>query len=377
MNQETYGIIIYQEQVMQIAVKMAGYTLGEADILRRAMSKKKEAILLKEKEKFINGSINNGFSKDKAEMVYNLILKFANYGFNKSHAVAYAMIAYKMAFLKTHFYSYFMLSLLTSAINNENKTSIYISKLRGKNVKVLSPDINLSSTEYIIHNNMIVCPLSIIRNVGMNVANIILTERKKGPFESFNSFVKRTYNKSVNRKVLESLILANCFSNFGYNKHTLINNLDDVINYAELVSDNSLIEIEEPLINITNEYSKDELIKQEFDTFGFYLSAHPVSKYKEANDLSTLNLEDYAGKYINIVLEIINIKEIITKNNDVMAFVKACDEYKQIDLTLFPKIYKDNNNLKPHDIINVYGKVEKRLDNYQMVASKIVNLKKE
>ena len=211
----------------------------------------------------------------------------------------------------------------------------------------------------------------------MNVANIILTERKKGPFESFNSFVKRTYNKSVNRKVLESLILANCFSNFGYNKHTLINNLDDVINYAELVSDNSLIEIEEPLINITNEYSKDELIKQEFDTFGFYLSAHPVSKYKEANDLSTLNLEDYAGKYINIVLEIINIKEIITKNNDVMAFVKACDEYKQIDLTLFPKIYKDNNNLKPHDIINVYGKVEKRLDNYQIVASKIVNLKKE
>ena len=374
---ETYGIIIYQEQVMQIAVKMAGYTLGEADILRRAMSKKKEAILLKEKEKFITGSINNGYSKEKAENVYNLILKFANYGFNKSHAVAYAIIAYKMAFLKTHFYSYFMLSLLTSAINNENKTSIYISKLRSKNISVLPPDINLSSTEYIIHNNEIICPLSIIRNVGMNVASIILTERDKGLFESFTNFVKRTYNKSVNRKVLESLILANCFNSFGYNKHTLMINLDNVINYAELSSDNTLIEIEEPLIDIVNEYSKDELIKQEFDTFGFYLSAHPVSKYKEANALSTLNLENNIGKYINIVLEVISIKEVITKNNDVMAFVKASDEYKQIDLTLFPKTYKDNNNIKSHDIIKVYGKVEKRLDNYQIVVSKIVNLKKE
>lgn len=374
---ETYGIIIYQEQVMQIAVKMARYTLGEADILRRAMSKKKEAILLKEKEKFITGSINNGYSKEKAENVYNLILKFANYGFNKSHAVAYAIIAYKMAFLKTHFYSYFMLSLLTSAINNENKTSIYISKLRSKNISVLPPDINLSSTEYIIHNNEIICPLSIIRNVGMNVASIILTERDKGLFESFTNFVKRTYNKSVNRKVLESLILANCFNSFGYNKHTLMINLDNVINYAELSSDNTLIEIEEPLIDIVNEYSKDELIKQEFDTFGFYLSAHPVSKYKEANALSTLNLENNIGKYINIVLEVISIKEVITKNNDVMAFVKASDEYKQIDLTLFPKTYKDNNNIKSHDIIKVYGKVEKRLDNYQIVVSKIVNLKKE
>ena len=374
---ETYGIIIYQEQVMQIAVKMAGYTLGEADILRRAMSKKKEAILLKEKEKFISGSISNGYSKEKAENVYNLILKFANYGFNKSHAVAYAMIAYKMAFLKTHFYSYFMLSLLTSAINNENKTSIYISKLRSKNVQVLSPDINLSSTEYIIHNKEIICPLSIIRNVGMNAANIILTEREKGKFESFISFVKRTYNKSVNRKVLEFLILANAFSSFGYNKRTLMLNLDNVINYAELSSDNTLIEIEEPLIDVVNEYTKDELIKQEFDTFGFYLSAHPVSKYKDANALSTLNLEENDQKYINIVLEVINIKEVITKNNDVMAFVKASDEYKQIDLTLFPKTYKENNNIKPHDIINVFGKVEKRLDNYQIVVSKIINLKKE
>ena len=187
---------------MQIAVKMAGYTLGEADILRRAMSKKKETILLKEKEKFISGSINNGYTKELSEKVYNLILKFANYGFNKSHAVAYSVIAYKMAFLNTHFYSYFMLSVLNNSINNENKTSVYISKLRQKNITVLPPDINISSNSYTINNNNIICPLSIIRNVGTNISNIILKERENGIYKDFIDFVRRTYNKSINRKIL-------------------------------------------------------------------------------------------------------------------------------------------------------------------------------
>ena len=374
---ETYGIIIYQEQVMQIAVKMAGYTLGEADILRRAMSKKKEEVLLKEKEKFITGSINNGYKEEVALKVYNLILKFANYGFNKSHAVAYAMIAYKMAFLKTHFYSYFMLSLLSNVINNENKTSMYISKLRSNKITVLPPDINLSLEKYTIHNEKIICPLSIIRNVGTNIANVILTERENGEYKSFTNFVKRTYGKSVNRKAIESLIQAGVFNCFNYNKKTLMINLDNILNYAELSMDNTLIEIEEPLIDVVNEYSKEELIKQEFDMFGFYLQAHPVSKYKDNSAINTLNLNEYVGKYINIVLEIIKIKEIVTKKNDVMAFVKANDEYKEIDLTLFPKEYEMYNDIKIHDIINVYGKVEKRLDNLSIVVSKIIKLTKE
>ena len=142
---------------MQIAGIMAGYTLGEADILRRAMSKKKGEILQDERHKFISGSVSRGYTEELATKVYNLILKFANYGFNKSHAVSYAMVAYKMAFLKTHFYSYFMLSLLTNVINNEGKTSNYISKLRQHNVKVLLPDINKSMSEYIINNKIIIC----------------------------------------------------------------------------------------------------------------------------------------------------------------------------------------------------------------------------
>jgi len=372
---ETYGIIIYQEQIMKIACTMAGYTLGESDILRRAMSKKKESILLKEKSKFINGSIKNGYSQELAEKVYNLILKFANYGYNKSHAVAYAIISYKMAFLKTHFYSYFMLSLLTNDINNENKTSTYIAKLRQKNIKVLPPDINNSKEKYIIINNQIICPLSIIRNIGASITTSILKEREKGPFQDFIDFVKRMYNQTVNKKAIESLILAGTFDSFGYNKKTLIENLDNIINYAELVSDNTLIELEPPIVDEFSEYSKEELIKNEFNTFGFYLSYHPVSKYRNDKTINTINLDDYVEKYINIILEINSIKEVITKKNDVMAFIKASDEFRQIDLTIFPKIYKENQNLEKYDIINVYGKVEKRFDEYQIVVSKIIKIK--
>ena len=371
---ETYGIIIYQEQVMQIAVKMAGYTLGEADILRRAMSKKKEEILLKEKEKFVAGSIKQGYSEELAIKVYNLILKFANYGFNKSHAVSYAMIAYRMAFLKTHFYRYFMLSLLTSAINNEVKTSNYISKLRMHDVMVNNPDINLSGINYVIHNKEIIAPLSIIRNVGVTVANQIISERENGEYKSFTDFVKRTLGRQVNRKVLESLILAGVFSKFGYNKKTLINNLDNVINYAEVASTASLIEIEEPIIDEFTEYTQEELIDQELLVYGFYISNHPVSKYKKAGNISSLEISKYDNKYINIVLQITSIKEVITKKNDVMAFLKASDEFCQIDVTLFPNLYKENNNLAKYDIISVYGRVEKRLNDYQIVASKITKL---
>ena len=174
---------------------------------------------------------------------------------------------------------------------------------------------------------------------------------------------------------MESLILSGVFNKFGYNKHTLIFNLDNIINYVTLLGDNTLIEIDEPIIDEVVEYTKEELIKQEFDTFGFYISLHPVSKYRTDKDKNTLLLEENQNRFISLTLEVTNIKEVITKNNDVMAFVKASDEYGQIELTIFPNTYKDINNLQKHDIINVYGRVEKRLDNYQLVVSKITNIK--
>ena len=371
---ETYGIIIYQEQIMQIASVMAGYSLGEADILRRAMSKKKESIMLSEREKFVNNSIKRGYDKEVAVRVYDLILKFANYGFNKSHAVAYSLIAYRMAFLKVHFYQYFMIGLLNNTINNEIKTSGYIAMLRSNKIKVKKPDINLSMNKYIIIDGEIICPLSIIHNVGNNITNMILKEREKGKFIDFIDFTKRMYSQTVNRKVLESLIMASAFDSFDDNKKTLMNNLDEVLNYVELAQDAGLIEIPEPMIDKFQEYSKDELIRQEFLLFGFYLSEHPVSNYKDEHSLSTLDMNRYVDKYMELILEINNIREVVTKKNDVMAFVRASDEYKQIDLTLFPKIYKENRDIQVHDIVKVSGSVEKRLDNYQLIVTIIVKL---
>ena len=371
---ETYGIIIYQEQIMQIASVMAGYSLGEADILRRAMSKKKTEVMLEEREKFIVNSINRGYDKEVATRVYDLILKFANYGFNKSHAVAYSLISYRMAFLKTHFYSYFMESLLNNTINNIDKTSKYIAMIRSRNIQVVKPDINESIDKYMISDGKIICPLSIIRNVGNSVTRLILKEREEGRFTSFIDFIKRMYNQTVNRKVIESLVKAGSFDCFGYNKKTLIYNMDNIINYIELLGNNSLVEIPEPVIERVEEYSNDEKIRHEFELFGFYISEHPVSKYRKNNNYSTLLIDKMVNKYIELILEVGRIREVITKNNDVMAFINGIDEYGSVDLVLFPLIYKENREIEEHDIVRVSGRVEKRLDKYQLVVSKMMIL---
>lgn len=372
--ESTYGIIIYQEQIMEISRVMAGYSYADADLLRRAMSKKNEAVILKERPRFISQSICRGYSEEVANKIFELILKFANYGFNRSHSVAYAIIAYKMAFLKKYFYKYFMTCLLSNSISNPIKTKVYVAEVRRNNVNILLPDINKSSSKYITESTGIRCPLTIIKNVGVVVINEIIREREKGDFEDFISFTNRLYQSSINKKVLTSLILAGCFDSFGYNKRTLIENLDNVINYAELSKNAGLIDVEKPLIDVYEEYSSDELVKIELDVFGFYLSYHPVSKYNNKNN--SLSIPKLFDHNINIVLLIEYIKEITTKKNDVMAFVRANDEYGTIDLILFPTVYKKYNNINVGDIIDVYGKVERRNDKYQIVVSAINILNK-
>lgn len=365
----TYGIIIYQEQIMQIAQVLAGYTLGEADILRRAMSKKKEEILLKEESKFIERSINKGYSKEIAKKVYDLILKFANYGFNRAHSVAYTIIAYKMAFIKTYFFKYFMSNLLTNVIGSDYKTKTYISECRANNLKILLPSINKSTNRYIAVNDGIMCPLSIIRNVGTTITNQIIKEREKGIFIDFIDFVTRTYTLGINRKTITSLIEAGCFNEFNYNKNTLINNLDEILNYAELSKDIGLIEIEKPELVIYEEYPKEYLASLELNTFGFYLNEDPISKYKNVDDINSLNIPNLFDKRITIILKVNRIKEIVTKKNDVMAFIYASDEYGTVDLTIFPKVYEKYNDIKVNDIVKFNGVVERRYDKYQVIIS--------
>ena len=367
----TYGVIVYQEQIMQIVRKMAGYSFGEADVLRRAMSKKKEDVLLKEKPKFIEGSIKNGYPEEIAIKVYDMILKFANYGFNKSHSVAYAIIAYKMAFIKAYFLKYFICGLLSNAIGNEYKTNTYLNRARKAGIKILSPSINDSkSLYYVDENGNIRCPISIISSVGTSISNDIIRERGKGLFTDFCDFVVRMNKSGVNKRVLTNLINAGAFP-FGYNKRSLNESIDSVLNYAEIASDMSLIEIEKPVIEEYPEYDKNELINLELKTMGFYLTEHPISKYREGYIITSMNINNYFDKNVKLIVMIGKIRETTTKNNDVMAFIKGNDEYGDIDLTVFPSTYKRFNNIKEGNIIEIIGRVEKRYDKYQVIVNNI------
>ena len=367
----TYGVIVYQEQIMQIVRKMAGYSFGEADVLRRAMSKKKEEILLKEKPKFIEGSIKNGYPEEIAIKVYDMILKFANYGFNKSHSVAYAIIAYKMAFIKAYFLKYFICGLLSNAIGNEYKTNTYLNRARKAGIKILSPSINDSkSLYYVDEKDNIRCLMSIISSVGTSISNDIIRERAKGLFTDFCDFVVRMNKSGVNKRVLTNLINAGAFP-FEYNKRSLNESLDNVLNYAEIASDMSLIEIEKPVIEEYPEYDKNELINLELKTMGFYLTEHPISKYRDGYNINSMNIKNYFDKNVKLVVMVGKIRETTTKNNDVMAFIKGNDEYGDIDLTLFPSTYKRFNNIKEGNIIEIMGRVEKRYDKYQVIVNNI------
>ena len=369
--ESTYGIIIYQEQILEIARTLAGYTLGEADILRRAISKKKETILLEEKPKFINKSMSIGYPKETAEQVYDLILKFANYGFNKSHSVGYATVAYKMAFLKTHFFKYFSVAILNNVIGNDIKTNIYIAELKKHNIKILPPDINQSSDKYEVVENNIRCPLSIIKNVGSVITKEILKNRENEPYQDFIDFVVKNYSVGINKKVLISLIKSGCFNSFGINEPTLINNLDSIINYTELASDSGMIEISRPAFTKYDNYSNEEKINNQLASFGLYLSEHPANIYRTNEDITTKDVPEYFNKIITMILEVENIKEVITKKNDAMAFITASDEFGNVTLTLFPNTYKNINNLKRKSIIKIRGRVEKRFDKYQLVVNEL------
>ena len=219
--QETYGIIVYQEQIMLIAQKFAGYTLSEADILRRAMSKKKYDVLKNEEARFIEKSLKNGKNKEIAKELFDLILAFAGYGFNKSHSVSYSIVAYKMAYLKYYFPKEFYANLLSSVIGSEEKTKEYLNEIKKLGIKILPPDINLSNdTRFTFKENAIIFPLNAIRNVGGVISNYIIKQRET-PYKDIYDFLKRTHQKTNNKKILESLIYAHVFDSF-YNINTLI-----------------------------------------------------------------------------------------------------------------------------------------------------------
>lgn len=371
---DTYGIIIYQEQIMLIASRMASYTLGEADVLRRAMSKKKESILINEKEKFITRSIANGYDEKIATKVYELILKFASYGFNRAHSVSYAMISIKMAYLKANYSLVFMKNLLNMVIGNSIKTNEYIYECKKLNVELTKPDINISEDKYIQKNGKLFFPLNLIKNIGVGAVELILKERHKKQFDDIFDFINRCYGKIVNRQVIESLIYSGTFDSLNYNKRTLIYNLDVIINYGEI---GSLLQDElKPIIEEKEEFKQEELMQYELDMFGFYITTHPITKYKiKYNTLSINEIENEINKDVELVLLVNKVKENTTKKNEKMCFINAMDEVSNIDLVLFPKVYEKNQNINRLDVIHLFGRVEKRFDKVQIIVNKMEILK--
>lgn len=369
----TYGIIIYQEQIMQIASIMAGFSLGEADILRRAMSKKKEEILLKEKDKFINGSIRRGYSEELARKIYDLILKFAAYGFNKAHSVSYATISYRMAYLKAHYKEDFMKTLLNFELNSVNKTKEYIYECKKEGLNILKPDINKSDKYYLKEKDGIRYPLTGLKNLGSMIVNNILDERKNGDFKSIYDFIKRTNRKNINKKTLISLIDAGCFDSFDLNHRTMIDGIDLIINYGELIKDLDEEFVLLPELEIKEEYSKHELLKRELDVIGLYISDNPITEYKQKlnNKFNICDVSHWFDKNVNIIGTIDYVKEVETKKQDKMCFIKISDELASIDGVVFPQLYKTLNEIKKDKTVLISGKVEKRFDKYQIIVNNI------
>ena len=368
---ETYGIIVYQEQIMQIFRTIASYKMSEADLIRRAISKKKEKIIIEEKEKFILRAEKKGYSKEISTKIYDLILKFANYGFNKSHSVAYALVGYQMMYLKVIYPKIFYSSLLNINIGSVTKTKEYIDEAKSLNIKIVKPDINTSSYDYYI-NNDIIMPLRVIKNIGDVVAKEIYEERKKTPYQDFFDFVSRIYNKNINTKTIETLIYAGALDSFNQTRNTLINNIKQALIYAELVSGLDSNLVTKPNLEIYEELPSNELMNKELELYGFYVSNHPASKY---NEIKIMNIKKYFDKTITTVGLLESIKTIKTKNNDTMAFLEISDETGSLSYTLFPNKISYANLLKVGDLLKINGHVEKRYDKYQIIVNKIEKLK--
>ena len=376
---DTYGILIYQEQIIQVASIYAGYTLGEADILRRAMSKKKFDLLKNEETKFIEKSVQNNHSQEQAKEIFNLILNFAGYGFNRSHSVAYSLIAYKMAYLKCHYKTIFFANLLTNVIGSESKTHEYIMEARANKIEIVKPTINESEERYIVKNNKIIYPISNIKSIGVVVTRTIKKAKETGKFTDIYDCLSRLYIAGIGKKSIEVLINADVFKEFGYNRATLIYNLDSLFNYAELTKDIDPTLVMKPEIELQTEYPNSYLLEKEKEVFGFYLSKHPTTIYKNSNPycIPLNTIESYFSKKIDTLILVDKVKVIDTKKGDKMSFITGSDETATMDYTLFSKVYNEYSNIQKGDLLKVRGTVEKRLNQYQIVVEKIKYLQEE
>ena len=397
----TYGCMVYQEQVMQIVRELAGYSLGRADLVRRAMGKKKLDVMAKEREYFINGQVDengnvlvpgcvrNGIDKESANKIFDEMAEFAKYAFNKSHAAAYSVVSYRTAYLKTYYPEEFMAATLNSFLGNLDKVPIYIYECKRLNIGILKPDINKSFTKFTVQDKKIRFGLGSIKNVGISAIETVISERERnGEFESFTDFCERIQSGTVNRKCIECLIKAGCFDEMNQTRATLLASYErilDTINnqgrnsMANQVTMFDLVQPEETVkyqYTVLKELDERELLAQEKEMIGIYISGHPLEKIKEAiqrqTNINSIQIKDLNGENagnfkdgqnVKYAGTITSVKKKYTKRNTIMAFVTVEDLYGSAEIVAFDSVFsRCDNILVEENIVIVEGRLSIKED---------------
>ncbi len=426
----TYGCMVYQEQVMQIVRDLGGYSLGRSDLVRRAMSKKKHDVMEKERKNFIYGivdesgnievpgAIRNGVDEKVANDIFDQMMDFASYAFNKSHAAAYAVIGYETAYLKRYYPVEFFAAMLTSVMGNNDKVAFYIQSCKFMGMEVLPPDINESNINFTVVNGKVRFGLAAIKNVGKSaIISIINSRNKKGKFVSFTDFCQKALDSNLNKRAVESLIKAGAFDSLGLYRSQLLavyeqvmdgisndkkRNIDGQMSLFDMA--NSGMESKKDNLPKIEEFDKKYLLAMEKEMTGLYLSGHPLSEYKDeldlyttintseimastsnsvddvpdASDNSPINTVDLDNKTVTIGGIISSVKIKATKSNKIMAFITVEDMFGSIEVIVFPKVYERFNKLIQEDnICLIRGRISMREDeDAKILAEQIKPLKK-
>ena len=382
--QNTYGVCVYQEQVMQIARDMAGFTLGEADILRSAMGKKDAALLQAQRDKFIEGAVENGITKQEAENVFTQLEPFAGYAFNKSHTVAYSMLAYRMAYLKAHYPHEFMAAMMTGEAADSPKITRYrteckkLAEFLEVEINLIPPDVNSSRSEFAVDGNDIYFGLVAVKGVGDNAIEAIVDEREqRGSFTSLQNFCERVDTKQVNKRAVESLILSGAFDSLEGHRAQHIVNLDNIMRVAQNAQaerDRGQMNLfgdgEETSVTLTNapEYEPLERLMLEKEQLGFYVTGHPLEEYSDIienyTSASTQTLTAHRiDSEVDVAGMITDVKNITTKKGDPMAVIGLEDLEGAIEVVIFPGAYKTAGDLIEGRVVWIRGKVNVNQNN--------------
>lgn len=390
---ETFGVILYQEQVMQIVQVLAGFTLGQADLLRRAMGKKKHSILAAQRENFLNGARGKGIEENLAIEIFDLMAHFADYGFNKSHSAAYAMVAYQTAYLKAHYPNEFMAAMLSSVMGTSDKVGYYIEYCRHQGIQVLPPDINASKASFSVDGEAIRFGMAAVKNVGENaIESMIKAREKDGKFTSLVDFCTRVDMRVVNKRVIESLIKCGAFDSQGAKRSQLVAVLDKAVEAAGskqrdaasgqigLFGEAEMSHVDEVTLPDIEEMPKEQILALEKEITGFYITGHPLDRYREKIQGFTtveklLSADNMDGKLTKIAGIIVSAKRISTKKGETMCFIEVEDFTNKIEVVVFPKVFYQSVNLLVPDMpVVVSGRLNANEETSKILADTMVKL---